>query len=243
MRKILITTAVLLAGLGLRADEPKSSYTITTDFVFVSEYVFRGFEQTDSAFQPAVTLTADSLSVGIWTSQAAANRSEGWAQGNEVDLWLTYGVPVGQSTLTFGGTAYLYPSARARLGEPDKTYEGSVALSGPLGPLTGTATYFHDFVLDANTVQFGLAHSIAMPDDKGSFDLSANYGFNKIDDGNGDLAGTGGVDYRYYLLTAALSYKLNDAATLKLSANYTGVNKVAGAPKNLWFSIGVSAGL
>lgn len=242
--KLIVLLALLLATAGLRAEDSKSSYSITTDFFFVSEYVFRGIEQQDAAFQPAVTFTQDTLALGIWTSQALTNQSLVWAQGSEIDLWGTYGFKLGETvTATVGGTYYLYPSARASLGEPDKTYELSLGLAAPLGPLTGSVTYFKDFVLESNTFQFGVGYSIPLPESKGSFDLAAVYAFNDIGDGDGDLPGTAGFDYRYYAFSGTLAYKLTAAATLKLGATYTGVSKIPGAPKNLIFSVGISAGL
>lgn len=242
--KLLTALALACASSGLRAEETKSSYSITADFFYVSEYVFRGIEQQDAAFQPAVTFTKDTLALGVWTSQALTNKSAVWAQGSEIDFWGTYGVKLSESvTATFGGTYYLYPSARPSLSEPDKTYELSAGLSAPLGPLTGSVTYFKDFVLESNTFQFGLGYSIPLPEEKGSFDLAGTYGFNDIGDGDGDLPGTAGFDYRYYALSATLAYKLTAAATLKLGATYTGVNNIPGAPKNLVFSVGVTAGL
>jgi uncharacterized protein (TIGR02001 family) len=241
---LLAALALTLASAGLRAEEPKSSYSLTTDFFFVSEYIFRGIEQQDAAFQPAVTFTKDTLSLGVWTSQALTNKSLVWAQGSEIDLWGTYGFKLTDAlTATVGGTAYLYPSARPSLSEPDETYELSLGVSAPLGPLTGSATYFKDFVLESNTFQFGVAYSIPLPEGKGSFDLAATYAFNDIGDGDGDLPGTAGYDYRYYALSGTFAYKLTAAATLKLGATYTGVNRIPGAPKNLVFTVGVSAGL
>lgn len=246
MKKLLILLA--FAGVftsGLHADEAatKSSYSVTADFVYASNYIFRGLKQTDSAFQPAVTFTMDKLSLGVWTSQAVANQRQGFAQGNEVDLWGSYGVPVGKATVAVGGTAYLYPSARASLSEPDETYEASLGISGPLGPLSGSATWFHDFVLVSNTLQFGLTYGVPLPDDRGSLDFAATYGFNDINDGNGTHPGHTGATYRYYAFGATLSYKLTSAATLKLSANYSGATSVPGSSNDFWVTVGVSAGL
>ena len=245
MKKTLLAAlALTLATTGLRAEEPKSSYSITADFLYASEYIFRGIEQQDAAFQPAVTFTKDTLSLGVWTSQALTNQSLVWAQGSEIDLWGTYGFKLNDTfTATVGGTYYLYPSARPSLGEPDKTYELSLGLSAPLGPVTGTATYFKDFVLETNTFQFGLAYSVPLPESRGSVDFGAVYAFNDVGDADGDLPGTAGFDYRYYALSATLAWKLTAAATLKLGATYTGVNRIPGAPKNLVFTAGISAGL
>lgn len=243
MRNTLLAALAFVACSGLRAEESKSSYSITTDFFYATEYIFRGIEQQDQAFQPAVTFTKDTLSLGVWTSQAITNKSLVWAQGSEIDLWGTYGVPVGSTTVTFGGTYYWYPSARPSFSEPGHTFELSAGVSAPLGPLTGSATYFHDFVLEADTFQFGLGYTIPIKKDKSAFDLSATYGFNDIGDGDGGLPGTAGYDYRYYAFSGTFSYKLTAAATFKTGLTYTGVNKIPGAPKNLIFTVGVSAGL
>jgi uncharacterized protein (TIGR02001 family) len=242
--KLSVLLALLLSAGALRAEEPKSSYAITADFAYVSEYIFRGIEQQDGALQPAVTFTKDTLSLGVWSSQGIANRSVNWAQANEIDLWFGYGIAFDKATVSVGGTAYLYPSARASLGEPDNTWELSLGVSGPLGPLTGSATYFHDFVLDADTFEFKTSYSIALPDDRGTVDFGAFYCFNDIGDVNGNHAGAHTIDYQYFGASAAFTYKLTATTALKASINYVDVNDVPGAPgANLWFSLGLTAGL
>jgi hypothetical protein len=244
MKKTLSLLAALFAVAGLRAETdsaPKSSYSITTDFLYVSEYIFRGLEQQDAALQPAVTFTKDTLSLGVWSSQALANKTLAWSQGSEIDVWGSYGIPLGKATLTLGGTAYLYPSARPSFGEPDSTWELSTAISGPVGPLTGTATYFHDFVLDSDTFQFNLAYSLSLA--AGTLDFSGFYGLNDIGDGNGDLPGDGGIDYKYFGVGAAYTYKVTNTTAFKFSVNYVDVADLPGAPKNLWVSVGFTAGL
>lgn len=244
MKKILALLAAFIAAAGLRAEDdstPTSSYSITTDFVYASEYIFRGIEQQDAALQPAVTFTKDTWSLGVWSSQALSNKTLAWSQGSEVDVWGTYGIPAGKATFTLGGTAYLYPSARPSFGEPDSTWELSAGVSGPVGPLSGSATYFHDFELDANTFQFNLAYS--MPIGAGSVDFSGYYGLNDIADGNGDLAGESGIDYKYFGAGVAFTYKLTGVTALKLSVNYVDVDDLPGAPSNLWASVGFTAGL
>lgn len=245
MKPITTIIAALFFGSALFAEETKSSYSISTDFTFATEYIFRGIEQQDRAFQPSITLAYDALTLGIWSSQALNHKRESWAQGSEIDFTAAYAIPVTKdTTLTFGGTYYYYPSARPSLGEPDGTYEPSVGISGPLGPLAASATYYHDFVLRANTVLFTVAHGFALAGDKGSFDVSAFYGSNDITDGNGDLPGTGGVDYRFFGADAVLSYKASATTTAKVGAHYVDVSRLAGAPgANIWFSVGVTVGL
>lgn len=245
MRKLLTALFTLACAAGAIAeDAPKSSYSITTDFSFFSEYFFRGVKNQSAALQPSASLTAGSFSAGIWTSQAVEARSASWAQGNEIDFWGAYAVPMGKYSLNLGGTYYLYPSARESLGEPDATWEGSVGVSGPLGPLTGSATYFHDFVLDSNTVELKIGYSMALPQEKGSFDLGFYYGMTDISDGNGDIAGDGGVKYDYYGINATLTYKLTTSAALKLGVYWTDVSDdIPSQDDNVFFSIGVTTGL
>lgn len=233
MRKLLITSAALLAAFGLHAQEPASSYTITTDFTFVSEYIFRGVKQQDSAFQPSVSIAAGSFAGGIWTSQALEKRSASWAQGNEIDLFGTYSFKLGEDyTLSVGGTYYLYPSARPSLGELDETIESSVGVSGPLGPLTSYATYFHDFDLDSDTFEFGLGYAGSFSE-KAGYELGASYGLASFDVGG---------DYDYYSAKAVITYKLTASALLKVGA-YWADTDIAGLDSNTWFSVGVTTGL
>lgn len=238
MKKLLIVAAALAVAAGLRAEEPKSSYSVTADFSYTTKYVFRGFKNADDAFQPSVTVASGNFSAGVWSSMALTDKASAWAQGREYDLFASYAIPLEKATLTFGGTAYLYPSARPSLSEDDKTYELSASVALPLGPLSGSATYFHDLVLDSNTFEFGLGHSVAF--EGGSFDVKGTYGFTDIEDSNGDLPGTGGIDYRYWAVSASLSYKLAESVTAKAGVTYTGVNKVSGAPKHFLGSVGLA---
>lgn len=233
MRKLLITTTALFAALSLPAQEPASSYTITTDFTFVSEYIFRGVKQQDSAFQPSISVAAGSFSGGLWTSQALEKRSASWAQGNEIDLFGAYSFKLGENyNLAVGGTYYLYPSARPSLGELDETIESSIGISGPLGPLSSYATYFHDFDLDSDTFEFGLGYSGSFTEGSG-YEVGASYGLANYD---------AGVDYDYYSAKVLVTFKLTPSATLKVGA-YWADTDIGGVGSHTWFSVGVTTGL
>lgn len=232
MRKLLITTAALFAALSLRAEEPASSYSITTDFTYVSEYIFRGVKQQNNSFQPSVSIEAGSFSGGLWTAQAIDQKSASWAQGNEIDIYGSYSWALSENySLAVGGTVYLYPSARPSLGELDKTVEGSIGVSGPLGPLSAYATYFHDFDLDSDTFEIGLGYSGSFTD-KSGYEFGAAYGSANFDAGG---------DYDYYSFSASLSFKLTAAATLNLGV-YWADSDIAGLNSNTWFSVGVTTG-
>lgn len=233
MRKLLITTAALFAALSIRAQEPQSSYTITTDFTYVSEYIFRGVKQQNTAFQPSISVVAGSFSGGLWTSQALDKRSASWAQGNEIDLFGAYSFKLSENyTLALGGTYYLYPSARSSLGELDETLESSLGISGPLGPLSSYATYFHDFDLDSDTFEFGLGYAGSF-NDRSGYEVGGSYGLASYDAGG---------DYDYYSAKVVVTYKLTPSATLKIGA-YWADTDIAGLGSNTWFSVGVTTGL
>lgn len=233
MRKLLITTAALFAALSLRAEEPASSYSITTDFTFVSEYVFRGVKQQNNSFQPSVAISAGSFSGGLWTAQAIDQKSSSWAQGNEIDLYGSYSFSLSENySLAVGGTAYLYPSARPSLGELDETIEGSIGVSGPVGPLSGYATYFHDFDLDSDTFEVGLGYSFTLSE-TASGEIGATYGMANFDAGG---------DYDYYALKLTASFKLAGSASLKVGV-YLSDSDIAGLDSNTWFSVGITTGL
>lgn len=244
MKKLLFATLALAAAAGLRAEEAKSSYSVTTDFTYTTQYFFRGVKNQDSAFQPSVTYTQGGFSGGIWTSQALDKRSTAWAQGKEYDFFAGYTLPVAEKySFAVGGTYYCYPSARPSLSEAKKTYEGSLAFSGPVGPLTGKLSGFHDFKLDSNTVQLDLGYSIPLSNDGGSFDVGVYYGRNDIGDGDGDLPGTSGYLYKYYGVDVGLTGKLSDKLTVKVAAHWTNVSDLPHADTNVWLSVGLTVAL
>jgi uncharacterized protein (TIGR02001 family) len=233
MRKLLITTAALFAALSLRAEEPVSSYSITTDFTYVSEYIFRGVKQQNNSIQPSVAISAGNFSGGLWTAQAIDQKSASWAQGNEIDIYGSYSFSLSENySLSVGGTAYLYPSARPSLGELDKTIEGSIGVSGPLGPLSAYATYFHDFDLDSDTFEIGLGYSGSFSD-KSGYEFGGSYGSASFDAGG---------DYDYYLFKAAVTYQVTPSASLKFGL-YWSDSDIAGLKSNTWFSVGITTGL
>lgn len=241
MRKALFAALAFVGAASLlRAEEPKSSYSITTDFTYTTRYFFRGVKNQDSAFQPSVTFAEGPVSLGIWTSQALDNKTTSWAQGKEYDFFGGYTWALNEKySLTAGGTYYYYPSARPSLSEPKKTYEANLGVAGPVGPLTGKVTMFHDFKLDANTFQLDLGYSV--PISNGSFDVGAYYGYDDINDGDGDLPGSTGYTYKYYGVDASVSVKLSDKATLKLGGHWTDTKGDVPSPdKNLWVTIGIT---
>ena len=245
MKKLLLTVLALAAAAGLRAEEAKSSYTITSDFTYTSRYFFRGVKNQDSALQPSVTFAQGPLTLGVWASQAIRHRDEAWSEGKEIDLFGGYSFALDDKySLALGGTVYLYPSARKAFSEPKSSYEGSLAFSGPLGPLSSKVTYFHDFKYKSDTFQGDLGYSVPLANDAGSLDVGGYYGYNDIGDGDANLPGTGGYTYKYFGLDASVSLKVSEKATAKLGFHWTDTTGDLGhRDENFWVTLGLTVAL
>lgn len=233
MKKTLLALAALLSVAGLRAEEAAApSYSVVTDFTYVSKYVFRGVQASEQSFQPSVTVSGNGFTLGVWSAQALEEQDAAWAQGNEIDIFGIYAFTFeGGYALTLGATSYQYPSARASLGELDSTFETSLGFSAPLGPVTASLTYFHDFDLDADTFEGTVSYSGTI-NDAASYGVAGSYGLANFDAGG---------DYDYYSLKATLSYKVTKGATLTVGVNWADTD-IAGLDDNAWVSVGVSAG-
>ncbi len=248
MKKIIISVAALIAGLGLRAEEA-SSYSVTADFSYTSAYVFRGVQQINGgAFQPSVTISnSNGFSFGVWTSHAIdtgyKNTLNGSTINNEVDVFASYTYKVNDKlSVVGGGTYYWYPQTK---GGPvdDATYELNLGASYSLGSVALSGTYYHDFVNKSDTLQGGATYSIPLPDEKGTFDLSGFIGWNDIDEYLGVAGAT--ESYGYAGLDAKVTYALTSASKLKVGATWS-VTDNAGAlttDDDLFLYFSISAGL
>ena len=78
---IVLAAAVSVASLSAQED---SSYSISMDFPYVTEYVFRGVGLAEESIQPSIELASGDLYAGVWTSQPVA----GAGVANEVDFYL-----------------------------------------------------------------------------------------------------------------------------------------------------------
>ncbi|MCH7630181.1 MULTISPECIES: TorF family putative porin [Novosphingobium] len=119
------------------AEEETKPVTVSGSVGLVSEYRFRGISQSDRnlAVQGGITVAHESgVYVGTWGSNLA-----GWGtfggSNMELDLIAGYKTTVGNATIDFGATWYMYP------GGFDNTdfVEPYVKLSGTAGPVALTA--------------------------------------------------------------------------------------------------------
>ncbi len=210
------TIAIIKAGstlLALLSAAPAQTETSVTLDV-ASAYVFRGVTLNDGpVVQPGIETSAHGFTLGVWGNLdlGGYNGSLERHQFSEIDLWLTYDIPVGKAILTPGYTEYTYP------GSPDgadRELSLAVGLEIPLAPF---ATIYYgldgdirkDLYFEAGAEQaFELADGL-------SLDLSATVGYLSQDTGQqGFTVYTLGAGVSYGMLTAGLTYygRIDDQA-------------------------------
>jgi len=118
MRKTILATALLATlgtGSAIAADAPASPHTLTGNAALVSEYRFRGIDQTFG--EPAVQVGFDyshssGLYVGNWNSNVSSGA--GFPNGNlEMDFYGGYKLALGDFGLDLGAIYYYYPGSEA----------------------------------------------------------------------------------------------------------------------------------
>lgn len=111
--RLLASTAVALTMLGATAAQAQESpFSFSGTAAITSDYVFRGYSQTDEdpAFQAGLTASHESgFFAGVWGS----NVDLGFDTDIEVDLIAGYTNSVDNLTYTVGAYYYLYPGAES----------------------------------------------------------------------------------------------------------------------------------
>ncbi|HTB81002.1 MAG TPA: TorF family putative porin [Opitutaceae bacterium] len=248
MKKLVMITAALLAGAGLRADEPsapKLDYSITSSFSYTSEYVFRGIKNTKDAFQPSVEVDSNNFDVGIWTSQPLTGN-----QQNEVDLYGGYKYAVTKElTLQAVATYYWYPEfskTRANAIDGAKgSFEPGVGATYTIAGFSPSVFYYHDFILDSDTVQGSLGYALPLAGMGTELDFSTYVGTTSGQNLARDLpVPKVHESYNYYGADVSLPYKLSASSTLTAACHYAGNDHapVGTAHGHVWFSVALTTG-
>lgn len=231
MKKITITLLALAAGAFLRAEDsaPKSSYSVTMDFPYVSKYVFRGLEVGGAAIQPSIEVSAGNGYVGMWTSQPIKHNDD-----NEFDFYAGYKLDLNdQWSLDFGSTVYTYPELDHGPGVHDTTVETYLGINGDISGIKPGAYVYYDWTLENWTGQLQLGYSYPLKDIGVSLDFSANLGGVVVDKGD---------DYLYWSLGTQANYSLSEKASLYAGVAYTS-NDLKHVDGNFWvFTGGLSVG-
>ena len=173
----LIIAAMAVAGVSY-ADNvtTRPSYSVTSDFSYTSEYVFRGIKQSNAAFQGSVEVGQDDARLGVWTSQPINAKK----YINEIDFYAGYKVKLDRDfKVDFVGTYYYYPESNTAVGQTHQSYElgvgGIYSLGGLTPALSGVDAslyYYYDFRLHQQTLQASLGYSIPLKDFGTSLDFN-----------------------------------------------------------------------
>jgi len=225
MKKTSLILAALLAGASLSAEEAAKSYAVTVDFPYATKYVFRGIEYAEDVVQPSVKLTTGDFYIGVWSSLPLDKGYEA-----EVDYYAGYGFKLSDSVaLDVGATVYHYPGLDGA-GVDKTTFEGYAGVNGSVGGVTLGLYVYNDFDLDVVTVQGNLGYSIPI-NESVSMNVSGSVGNANPDVGSG---------YTYYSVGAQFPYKLSDAATVTVGANWASHDLSGVDDDHVWFNAGVT---
>lgn len=221
MKKIALLLAAMVAGSSARAE-----YSISLDFPYVSDYVFRGLQFADDSIQPSIEFAADDFYAGIWTSQPVTG-----SVANEFDFYMGYGFALSDTwSADVGATYYYYPETPTG----DEQFEPYIGLSGDLGGGLSASIYlYYETEFEVTTFQGGLGYSQSI-DDKSSIDYAFDLGF----------AGGGGTDYTYWSISGTYNYSFTDTAGGYAGLVYTANDlDIPGADDSwVYFVTGVSIG-
>jgi uncharacterized protein (TIGR02001 family) len=255
-KTVLIFASLAVAGVSYAADNvnvtTKPSYSVTSDFSYTSEYVFRGIKNSNAAFQGSVEVGQDDVRVGLWTSQPIDSKGGNYL--NEVDFYAGYKLKLSRDlTADFVATYYYYPEATQANDATHHSYElgvgGTYDLGGASPALAGVSTslyYYYDLRLRQQTLQASLGYSLALKDFGTSLDFSAFAGTAKANNLKPDYNDRKtGESYNYYGIGLNIPYKLAENAQVHAGVSYA-LNDKYGynySPKStIAFSAGVTIG-
>ncbi len=242
MKKIALILAVFAAGTSAHAADAtvaasKPSYTLTTDFTYASEYVFRGQKNTNAAFQASAEVGYENVYGGVWTNQPLRN------ENNEVDLYLGYGFALQNDwKIDTGITSYNYPQQTTANGNGFSTYESYVGLTGGnFKGFTPSVYAYYDWKLDNYTTQASVGYSLPIKQIGTSLDFSATYGFSA----NTGRYLSNRANGTYWGLGVTVPYKLAPNATLTGGLQYAGNDEdITGLGEHykLYYTVGLTFG-
>lgn len=177
------TRAALFAALtGLMATPAMAEGEFSGNVTLTSDYVFRGFTQTDGApmIQGGFDYADDSFYVGTWASGV----DFGDGTSTEIDVYAGWTPTVGAFDLDLGAIYYWYPDA------PDnpeqnfvEVYVGASTMIGESLEVGASLAYSPDFYLEVGDAFYWSA-SAGIPLGE-SFGLDATIGYSDFSDLNG----------------------------------------------------------
>jgi uncharacterized protein (TIGR02001 family) len=250
MKTSAIIITALLAGASLHADEtselstPKLDYSITSNFAFTSEYVFRGLKVTDQAFEPSLEVDSNNFDLGIWTSQPIIRNEQ-----NEIDIYGGYKYAVNKDlSVQAVATYYLYPefnrTSPTNIDGARNSFEPGVGVTYTIAGFSPSAFYYYDVVLKQQTGLGSLGYALPLASLGTELDLTGYVGTVSAREATPSLKKNVHQSYNYTGADLSLPYKLASNTTLTLAAHYANnFNGPLGTKRDLvWWSAGVAIG-
>ena len=228
--KQTFAAVALLASPAIMAGE------LTGNVGVVSDYVFRGIDQSASgaAVQGGMDYATDlGIYTGLWVTNSAAGG------GNEADVYVGYGLKLGEFTLDAGAIFYAYTEDTEVGTAPNTDYVEAYVGAG-IGPLSAKVFYAPEFGRDTDGTPSG------DPDKNELLYITVSATLNLSDTLSfvpqlGFSAGDGvkdafGDEYNDYSLTAIK--KLKDDLSVSLTIVGTDLEPVPANSDNPKFVIG-----
>ncbi|MCC5789833.1 MAG: hypothetical protein JJT75_09365 [Opitutales bacterium] len=242
---IALCVAAVAATSTLKAALPLEDLSVTFDFGYESEYVFRGLKFDQQVIQPGVELELNGAYAGVWGSYGV-NNGPFLA---ETDYYAGYSFPVDEMIdLDLGFTYYTFS------GTSDSSFE---VYGGASFDLIGDPSAYIFYDLDLEIWTFELAGGYEIPlENNLAIELSGALGYQRWTDSFAD-GGEGKFTHFYLEVHADLVFPINDYAsfsvgprisTQRIGSSNDGQavrNAVAGGSSGrelLWWGAMLSAG-
>ncbi|HVU36787.1 MAG TPA: hypothetical protein VHC95_00485 [Opitutales bacterium] len=247
MNKHLLTAVLalsLVASAHAQSSGPLANLTVSGTFDYESQYVFRGKKVTNSALQPMVNfaypVSDGTVNAYVWTSNPLGRQGTATPGGNnEIDIGIYYqhAIPgIDNTTGEVGYQLYWYPNFGNGVGATaaSRTHEFHVGAIYDTTSLLNynlmpTVKWYHDVILDSDTLTGSIGYSWDLSDASGLKGLSLNplatLGWTGMNRTFGDVAGQNWRNsYLFWELDLELDYKFNSNTTLFFAGHYAGQN-------------------
>jgi hypothetical protein len=208
MKKTIVFSvliAMLLCGALTWAEEETPNDG--ADVALLSQYVWRGYEMSDSSLviQPSISAGYKGFGLSLWGNLDTDYYETGEKDLNETDLILSYDKSFGMVGFGLGYIYYAFPA------EDTQELFASVNLNTILAP---TLTVYRDYDLfDSWYVLFGISHSFSLTEEL-TLDLGGSVSYYSYDDSDYSELHDG-------LLSASITFPIGEYFSLTPSLTYT----------------------
>lgn len=215
-----ISVILLIIGCqsALADKNPAQPYKITASTNIASDYVFRGYSQTDeqSAIQASLGITHSSgLSLSVWGSNVDFNNED--KSSLEIDTTASYSFPINSYNITLGGTYYAYPGADRYLNyDYAEAFIGLSRVFDKYGDYNIQAYYSPDFFAGSKDA-FYIVTSASIPTPIENLKIVGNVGYQWVEENDQ----FGAPDYTDWSLGTSYTY---DIATISIRYYDTNVS-------------------